>query len=713
MPEARVPAEPPLHSSHDFPATPGAVFNEQVRRFLQEGCSQFGLPCGTVTRVDGDKLFLEFVAHPSESLNEGMAFDLCQTFCAEVLERGHPIAIQHASESEWRDHAGVRVLGLQAYLGVPIQVDGRQFGTVCFFDTEPHDRPWTEKDLDLLQLIGRSVQTAVEHEKMIQRFRAGLAGAASATGAEFFRVMVAQVAGCLGAEISIVAECDESFPGSARTLAVWEGGAIIENYEYEMIGSPCGDIQGDGLVYHSRGIQRAYPNDRWLAEKRLQSYVGVAIVGADGRHLGHLAALHTGPMHVSAWDRWLLELMAARAAAEIDRRRSAVEQRRLETEVAHAEKLKSLGVLAGGIAHDFNNLLTGILGNATLALTQLDHGSPGFENIRQIEQAATRAGGLTKQMLAYSGRGALEVELLDLSGVVQDISELLGSAVSRAVTLRRDLARDLPPIQADASQIRQIVMNLLMNASDSMEDRSGQVVLRTGQCPVAEEDRHEFILGAEMSVGDAVFVEVEDNGVGMNEDTLRQMFDPFFSTKFSGSGLGLSAVLGIVRGYQGGIRVDSEPERGTRIRVVFPAQGSAAADVSQPEEARRGTGSFTGGVLVVDDEELVRNVARDVLLQAGATVFTACDGVEGLEAFHRHRSEIHTVLLDLTMPRMDGRAAAKVIHRESPETPVFLMSGYDEQAATRQFADLHLAGFIEKPFRLEDLPEKLSAGSGS
>jgi PAS domain S-box-containing protein len=385
-----------------------------------------------------------------------------------------------------------------------------------------------------------------------------------------------------------------------------------------------------------------------------------------------------------------------------ERRRAEEERRQFEAQMQHAQKLESLGVLAGGIAHDFNNLLTGVLGNASLALLDLPPDSPARVPLRQIETAARRAGELTKQMLAYSGRGRFQVQPVDLSRIIDEMAGLLQTVISKKAALEFDFAPDLPAVMADATQVRQVVMNLITNASEALGDNSGVVTLRTGVMNASRAYLTGTHVPCDLPEGAYVFLEVSDTGAGIDAATMSRIFDPFFSTKFTGRGLGLAAVLGIVRGHQGAIKVESQLGRGTTFKVLFPCTSDAAGDDSgQPTAPERWRGS--GTVLVVEDEVTVRQVAQQVLEYAGFRVLLAADGREGIDLFRRHCQEIAAVLLDLTMPHVSGEEAYRELRLIRPDVRVILMSGYTEQEVNTLFAGKGLAGFVQKPFHVADL----------
>ena len=379
------------------------------------------------------------------------------------------------------------------------------------------------------------------------------------------------------------------------------------------------------------------------------------------------------------------------------------ERRALEAKVQHAQKLESLGVLAGGIAHDFNNLLVGILGNASLALMDLPDDSPLREIVADIETTALRAADLTKQMLAYSGKGRFVIHPTDLNALVREMAHLLQTVISKRAALRFDFALELPPVDADASQLRQIVMNLITNASDAIGVEDGVITLRTGVTHATRETLVSSYVDDALPEGRYAFIEVEDTGCGMDQLTQSRIFDPFFSTKFTGRGLGLAATLGIVRGHRGTIKVRSEPSRGTTFTVLLPCAQASTELPTHHGSTRRKRYRGSGAVLVVDDDETVRAVAQHMLERSGFTVLTAADGAEGVRTFAANRDRIALVLLDLTMPTLGGEEAFRAMREIRPDVRAVLMSGYSSHELAARYGAEGLAGFIQKPFRLEEL----------
>lgn len=390
-----------------------------------------------------------------------------------------------------------------------------------------------------------------------------------------------------------------------------------------------------------------------------------------------------------------------------ERRRTEEQQKKMEEQLRHVQKLESLGVLAGGIAHDFNNLLMGILGNADLALVDMTPANPARQNLMEIEKAARRAAELCRQMLAYSGRGKFVVEPLNLSDVVQEMAHMLEISISKKAALRYHFEPGLPAVQADATQMRQIIMNLITNASEAMGEENGVIAVSTGVMVCDREYLSSSWLNDPIPPGNYVYLEVSDTGCGMEQETLSKIFDPFFSTKFTGRGLGLAAILGIVRSHQGAIKVYSEPGKGSTFRVLLPAV--AEGNPLARRESLKGKEEWkgTGVVLLVDDDETVREVGTQMLERLGFEVLPAVDGQEALECYGRQADQIRCILLDLTMPRLDGEECFRELRRIREDVKVVVTSGYNEQEVSRRFIGKGLAGFIQKPFSLKTLEETL------
>ena len=386
--------------------------------------------------------------------------------------------------------------------------------------------------------------------------------------------------------------------------------------------------------------------------------------------------------------------------------RDISERRRMQDELVKTQKLESLGVLAGGIAHDFNNILMAIIGNADLAMMRINKESPVIENLRKIEQAAAKAADLAKQMLAYSGKGKFVVEQIDLNILLEEMLHMLEVSISKKALLRLNLAPNLPAVEVDATQLRQVVMNLVINASEAIGDKSGVIAITTGCMDCDKSYLKDVWLIENIREGLYVYLEVTDSGYGMTKDTMEKIFEPFFTTKFTGRGLGMAAVMGIIRGHKGAIKVYSETGKGSSFKILLPASGKPAELFNHESSIDDWKGS--GTVLLVDDEETVRGLGREMLQELGFEAITADDGREALELF-KNNPAINLVILDLTMPHMDGEQCFRELRQIRPDIKVIISSGYNEQEVTQKFVGKGLAGFIQKPYKLSVLKAAIMA----
>jgi len=487
------------------------------------------------------------------------------------------------------------------------------------------------------------------------------------------------------------------------------------------------EISTEGIMLHSFGVI----NDTNTALARMFGYQPEELVGMDPLRLvaeesrADLARGLAGDVAVSM-EATGLRKDGTSFPLEVEPRtylarggemrfvccRDITERKRLETErvelqrqLLHTQKLESLGVLAGGIAHDFNNLLMAVHGNLELARVDLPASSPGRASLERAFHATRRASDLTRAMLAYSGKGRFEVSRVDLNALVRENVDLFRSAVARNVTLNLVLT-DLPAtIEADTGQVQQVIMNLITNASEAVSGGPGEIRITTSLGK-----RDEVFLAGSRTIekplpGLYACLEVTDSGNGMDEATLQRLFDPFFTTKFTGRGLGMSAVLGIVRGHKGAIMVQSVPGGGTTVSVLFPAveAGEKSPPVPSGRPQEPADFSLSGMALVVDDEKAVRDVGIALVSYLGFKPIGAADGEEALQLFERHGGELAFVLLDMTMPRMDGITALREMKRRKPDARVILCSGFGEQDAAERAASEGAAGFIQKPYGLEQL----------
>jgi signal transduction histidine kinase/CheY-like chemotaxis protein len=438
------------------------------------------------------------------------------------------------------------------------------------------------------------------------------------------------------------------------------------------------------------------------------------------------------------WLNLMLGLLVISTLAlfwEISAERAQRERERLEAQVRHSEKLETVGLLAGGIAHDFNNILAAILGHASLL--EGDVREPDQQRrLAAIVGSCKRGSGLVNQMLAYAGRSQTRIDTVEIDRVVREVVELLRPALAKNTELILDCDPHTPPLTGDPVQIQQLVMNLITNASEALEGRRGRVWITTGRVDLDAFSRGSGYLGDEHTPPPDgrrfVFLEVRDEGCGIASDKLDAVFDPFFTTKPTGRGLGLAAVIGTIRKHQGDVEVESEVGRGTRFRVLLPATDddrsavpsasstrpastprrretlpdiADASDIAASESSARSGERIGELVLVVDDEPLVRELAAEVLERAGLRTLVAADGDEGLALFQAHGDAIALVVLDRTMPGLDGLELLERLRMMRPDLPVILSSGYAEDGDSTRLRELGVDAVLHKPWSPRDLVE--------
>jgi PAS domain S-box-containing protein len=471
-----------------------------------------------------------------------------------------------------------------------------------------------------------------------------------------------------------------------------DGRFLLLNPRMEAIfGRPAKDILGrtNGELSSPERSTRLQETERRVLERNQESRTEEEWIHGDGSRHDYL--VHKFPL-VDAMGRcWGLGTIAT----------DLTEHKRAERALLESQKLESLGVLAGGLAHDFNNLLGAMQGNVELALSEptLDLVQPYLETLKQL---MAKAADLLRQMLTYAGQGSSRACPLDLNGTVADMTHLLRTSISKKAVINLDLNPEPLILQADPTQLQQVVMNLVLNASEALNDRTGSITIRTRQETLTQHALDLAYSGQALRAGTFVSLEVVDTGIGMAPEVLKRIFDPFFTTKFTGRGLGLASIHGIVRTHQGGILVASSPGEGSTFKFLFPVgKGPVLPMAPAPQLPSRSTPEPSGVlVLVVDDERPMREVVVRALGRAGFRTLEARDGLEAVAAFKAHQTQIGAVLMDLTMPNMDGEEACRELRRERRSVPVILTSGFNEAEARHRFQDLQLAGFIQKPFGL-------------
>jgi PAS domain S-box-containing protein len=598
--------------------------------------------------------------------------------CYDVIRHNSstPTVIQHLQKTPYvKTDPNVLRYGLKTYVGMVVRLNQVPVGTVCTVyqtDIEPKSQ-----DLQMLSIVASAIGVEEDRRRAEETLRE--------TNAKLQAVIEA-------APVAVVSLDRQGRVTSWNKSAENMFGFAAE----EVIGRPHPIVPDDKKEEFQTLFLQAL-------QGRVLSGVELLRRRKDGSFID--VNLHTAPMQDAQGS--IIGVMGVLVDITA-RKRDEAERLALERKLLDAQKLESLSVMAGGIAHDFNNLLTVILGNASLAAMEIAENSPVRPHLDNIEKASLQAAELCKHMLAYAGRGRFLLQRMDLNSLLEELRHFFNISLNVNISLNIDLAQDPLPVEADSAQLRQLVVNLVNNAAEAIGDQPGSITIRTGLMQANRAYLAQTVLAPDLAEGQYVFLEVTDTGCGMSPETQAKIFDPFFSTKFTGRGLGLAAALGIVRGHKGALEVASQLGHGTTFKILLPCIETPAqeSDISPaPSKSWQGRGT----ILVVDDEADVRTVTSGMLQSLGFDVLTASDGQAGLETFQRHADQIIIVLLDLAMPKMNGVEAFREMHRLRSSVPVLLMSGYSESLATERFGDQGPAGFLQKPFKGDDLHAKLSS----
>lgn len=585
-------------------------------------------------------------------------------------------------------------------LGYPIHIGGRQ---------------------EALYAIYTDITDRVRANDVIRDLASGVS---AGTGMAFFRSLVRHLTRTLDVDYAFVGTVASGSPKRVAALAASERGQMMENIECELAGSPCEQVIGRELTYYPKDLREMFPRDQLLARLGVDSLMGVPLFDSEKRPLGVLTVMHRGPIAYEQLARSVLQILAIRAAAELQRMRSEEALRRSEEQLRHSQKMEAVGRLAGGIAHDFNNILTAISGYSGLILARMSVHDPLRRQVEEIRKAGERAASLTRQLLAFSRKQMLQPKVLDLNAVVAETEKMLRRVIGEDIELRTVLRPGLARVKADPSQIEQVILNLSVNARDAMP-RGGRLLIETANIhdqetfPCMQSDLMYGPGGAgasgewcelahAVSAGQFVMLAITDTGVGMDADAYGHLFEPFFTTKEKGkgTGLGLSMTYGIVKQSNGQICVSTEPGRGTTVRICLPAV-RAEPEARREDAVRSGLTRGTETILLAEDDEVVRRMTTEILERCGYTVVAAADGVEAVSISEKHPGEIQLLLTDVVMPGMNGYDLAKRLAPARPQMRVLYISGHTGDALIGQEAIGSGSGFLQKPFAPERLAQKV------
>ncbi len=598
--------------------------------------------------------------------------------CGTALARHEQAVIEDVEKSAL--FAGTQALqvmldeGVRALQSTPlITRAGNPVGMLSTHYRTP--RGPTDRDRHLLSLF------AQQAADLIERFRAEEALRESEKQLRATTDQLQLVTDNMAAAVSRCSR-DRRYIWVSRGYAEW-----LRRAPREILGRPIAEVLGQ------EGYDQIRPYvDRVLSGEKVEYETEVNFLGP-GRRWIHAIYVPTRAEDdgVDGWIAVVVDITDERRAAE---------------QMRQNQRLESLGVLAAGIAHDFNNLLGAVLASSSLALDMVGATSPVSELLENVTTAAQRAGGLTRQLLAYAGKEECASRPVDIGSMLKELSALLRASISKNVDLKIDVQPSLPLVLADETQLHQALMNLVINASEAIgESAAGTVEIKACARPLTAEDHAHAIVPLDSSGRPYVAITVSDTGEGMTPAVLARIFDPFFTTKFDGRGLGLSAVLGIVKIHRGGITVRTAPGAGTAITLLFPPAHAAASSDASAAPRRLGC---AGAILVVDDEEAIRTVARNTLIHYGHEVLLAENGAQAIDLLAAH-PEVTAIVLDVAMPVMSGDQAAPRLRAINPVVPIIVCSGYSEMQAVQKFKTLAGITFLQKPFTAAALAEIVSA----
>ncbi|OLS17051.1 MAG: Blue-light-activated protein [Candidatus Heimdallarchaeota archaeon LC_2] len=383
------------------------------------------------------------------------------------------------------------------------------------------------------------------------------------------------------------------------------------------------------------------------------------------------------------------------------------EREEIHQQLLKSQKLESLGVLAGGIAHDFNNILVGIIGNASLAEARLEKGSDALYLIKEIQDISEKAADLTKQMLAYTGKTKIDWKVSNLNVIIKEMNHLLNVSISKSIQLKYDMDDEIGLFEADVTQIRQIILNVVINSSEAIGEKNGVISIITRNQKIDSNYTVDFSFSTDLKEGDYIYLEISDNGSGIPKHIINQIFDPFFSTKFTGRGLGLSVVQGIIKGHGGAIKVYSEMDKGTSFKFLFPRSEKNQVDKIE-DSTEIADSEIIGSVLFCDDDPTITKTAENMLRYLGYEVIIASNGKEGIELLEENIDKIKLIILDLTMPIMSGKETFSKMRKISQNIPIILSSGYNEVEIVERFVGRNLTGFLQKPYSIDKLRQTIN-----
>jgi signal transduction histidine kinase len=660
---------------------------------------------GTYRPVESGRIILTAVQCEERDLT-GLDYDARVAPCNEVIHAARAVVVPAGVQAAYPEDAFFREMNYQSYVGLPVRTAG---GDVIGVAAACWDREVDPSEVQaFFELFahyeGRMVHT-LESQRSFDTLKALAIASSDLSSEEVFRLLAKNLQQALSVKVAFIAECSDDTPEQFRLLAYCLGDDVIKSLEGQAVryeDTPCRLLKERDKAMVTFDLWREYPQQPSFEELGLQSYLGIAIHDQSGRQIGHVALQNDRAMNSSFAETELVNLLTDRVQVELQRYRSEKLRRETEAALFVKKKNESLGLLAGSISHDFNNLLAGMIGNLELAMRELEPGSEAQEYLDVIGNGLDASSELVAQLLNFAkGAPSSAMQSLDLVEVVQEVLKLLPLDKSQ-----RQLVTDLPqtpmPVFADRSQLTQLLLNLMFNAVEAVQGGNGQIVVRVKARSDLNLNPDEFIVHSGPFEPESIELIVADTGVGMNRETASRVFDPYFTTKEDGKGLGMSAVVGIARRHNASIAMDSTEGQGTTFRVVFPrsaytTQSGEDERISPTVKAQKGM-----RVLVIDDDAVLRRTV-ELLLRTESFDVVSTDGYQEACRALKDNGPFDLALVDITMPEMNGWEVRARLEKQHPDLRFIMMSGYSISPNEAGYPEFAGALMLDKPFKLSDV----------
>ncbi len=574
----------------------------------------------------------------------------------------------------------------------------RPDGTLRWISTRGY--PVRNEAGEICKIVGIS-EDITESKHSEKAFHAILEGTAGAIGQSFFDRLVHELATWLDCDIALVGEIHGV--SKIKVLSLIMNGAVTRDEIYDIEGTPSEGVLKNGFTVHHDDVNNLFPQDEQLRKTGACGYVGTPLKDLQGKSIGVLIAMNRKRLTLPERANEVMSILAARASAEIERKKIGEEKKKMEAQLRQAQKMEAIGTLAGGIAHDFNNILQSIILNTELSIFETASSDVKPYRMEEVLKASKRATDLVKQILTFSRQSEQELKPLNIGLVIKEVLKMLRSSLPSTIEIISDVSSSIDPVMADPTQIHQVVMNLCTNAAHAMKERGGTLMITLHHCELPDETS---LLHPDLIPGPYMKIAISDTGCGMEGVILERIFDPFFTTKErgEGAGLGLAVVYGIVKELKGSITVESEPGKGSKFTILIPRIKKMLRDSA---EEIRPIPVGTETILIVDDEDALIDIQKNFFERLGYRVITRSNSIEALQEFMKDPEKIDIIITDQTMPKMTGMQLARECMSIRPDIPVILCTGFSELVSEEAAKSAGIREFAFKPLVIREIAEKV------